>query len=103
MIVYTVILFLSAVIFGIVAVLIYRGKTALIHDYHQSQVTDKVHYGKAFGKAMGVIAGAMALSAVVALFGERAMLGAIGALVVGLIVGIVMIVQVQKKYNGGVF
>ena len=52
---------------------------------------------------MAVIAGTMALSGVVALFGESAMWGAVAVLLGGLATGIVSIVQIQKKYNGGVF
>ena len=103
MTVYAVIMFLTAVIFGVVAVLIYKGKTNLIHDYHQTKVTDKAGYGKAFGKAMVVITGSMTLSGAVALFGESSMWGSVTVLVVGLIAGMVAIVRVQKKYNGGVF
>ncbi len=103
MIVYAIIMFVVAVIFGLAAVLIYKGKTNLIHDYHQTKVTDKAGYGKAFGKAMAVIAAAMALSGAIAVFGESAMWGAVVVLIVGLIVGIVTIVRVQKKYNGGMF
>lgn len=100
---YALILFLTAVIFGVVAVLIYKGSTNLIHDYHRIKVTDKRAYGKAFGKALGAIAGAMALSGVIALFGEAAIWGAIAVLMIGLVVGIVAILRIQKKYNGGLF
>ena len=103
MVLYGIILAALSVAFGVVAVQIYRGKTDLIHDYHQTRVTDKIGYGKAFGKAMAVIAVAMALSGAVSLFGERAMWGAVAVLVVGLIIGIVAVAWVQKKYNGGVF
>ncbi len=103
MVLYAVIMFVVAAIFGVVAVQIYKGKTDLIHDYHQSKVKDKAGYGKAFGKAMGVIAMAMVLSGAVSLFGETATKIAVAVLAVGLIAGIVAIVRVQKKYNGGVF
>ena len=103
MIIYTFILLLTAVIFGVMAALIYKGKTELIHDYHHTKVTDNAGYGKAFGKAMAVIAGAMALSGAVSLFGGPAMWGAVAVLVVGLIAGMIAIVRVQKKYNGGMF
>ncbi len=103
MVLYAVIMFVVAAIFGVVAVQIYKGKTDLIHDYHQTKVKDKAGYGKAFGKAMGVIAMAMVLSGAVSLFGETATKIAVAVLVVGLIAGIVAIVRVQKKYNGGVF
>lgn len=101
--IYAIILFATAVIFALVAVLIYKGKTDLIHDYHQTKVTDKIGYGKAFGKAMAVIAVAMALSGAISLFGDSAMGIAFAALLVGLLVGTIAIVRVQKKYNGGVF
>ena len=103
MIVYAIILLLTATTFGVLAWLIYQGKTNLIHGYHQTKVTDKTAYGKAFGKAMGVIAGAMALSGVVALFGEAVMWIAVAVLIFELIAGIVAILCVQKKYNGGLY
>ena len=103
MVVYCVVMFAVAVLFSVFSILIYKGKTDLIHGYHQTKVTDKSAYGKAFGKAMAVMAGAMALSGIVALFGESAMWGAVAVLLGGLAIGIVAIIQVQKKYNGGVF
>lgn len=103
MIVYAIIIFVTAVVFGVVAVRIYKGKTDLIHDYHQTKVTDKGGYGKAFGKAMAVIAGALTLSGAIAMLGESVMWIAVAVLVLGLVVGAVAIARVQKKYNGGVF
>ena len=103
MIIYAIIMFVTAVLFALVAVLIYKGKTDLIHDYHQTKVTDKAGYGKAFGKTMGVIAGTMALSGGISLFGESAMWIAIAVLLMGLITGCLCIFRVQRKYNGGVF
>ena len=103
MIPYAIIMFLTAVLFGVLAVLSYRGNTNLIHDYHQTKVTDKTGYGKAFGKALGVMSGAMILSGVVCLFGEPAMWIAVAVVVVGLTAGMIAIVRVQRKYNGGVF
>ena len=96
-------MFAVAAVFGLVAVLIYKGRTQLIHDYHQTKVTDQAGYGKAFGKAMAVIAAAMTLSGVIALFGESAMWVAVAVLTVGMIAGLAAIIRVQKKYNGGVF
>ena len=103
MILYAIILFVTAVMFGVVAVRIYKGRINLIHDYHQTKVTDKAGYGKAFGKSMAVIAASMTLSGVISLFGESAVWIAVSVLVVGLIAGMIAIVRVQKKYNGGVF
>lgn len=103
MMIYAITMFFVAALFCVVAVLIYKGNTNLIHDYHQTKVMDKAGYAKEFGKATAVIAGALALSGVVSLFGESAMWAAVAVLAVGLIAGIAAIVWVQKKYNGGIF
>ncbi len=102
MFVYSIIMFSAAVIFVGMSIAIYRGKTDLIHDYHQTKVTDKSAYGKAFGKAMFVIAAALLLSGIIGLFDSFAMI-AVAVLITGLAVGIGCIVAVQRKYNKGVF
>ena len=105
MLAYSIIMFLTAVLFGVLGVAIYRGKTNLIHDYHQTNVTDKSAYGKSFGKAMFVIATALLLSGIVSLSGdsEKITLIAVTVLIVGLIIGFICIFLVQKKYNNGIF
>ena len=103
MILYTVIMIPVAILLTVMAVLIHRGKTELIHDYHRQRVTDKTAYGKAFGKAMGVIPVGMLLSGILALFGESLMWTAMAVLFGGIVVGVVGMILVQKKYNGGVF
>ena len=102
MLLYSIIMFLVAVLFTVLGIAIYKGKTDLIHDYHQTEVTDKSAYGKAFGKAMLVIATVMLLSGIIGLFKNLLML-AVAILIIGLVVGIGCIVAVQKKYNKGVF
>ena len=101
MICYSVIMFLVAALVGGMGIAIYRGKTDLIHDYHQTKVTDKTAYGKAFGKAMLVIAAALLISGLIGLLCDPVV--AVAVLVVGLTIGIACIVAVQKKYNQGVF
>ena len=95
-------MFLVAVLFTVLGIAIYKGKTDLIHDYHQTKVTNKSDYGKAFGKAMLVIATVMLLSGIIGLF-EKLLILAVAILIIGLVVGIGYIVAVQKKYNKGVF
>ena len=102
MLLYSIIMFLVAAIFAGMGIAIYQGKTDLIHDYHQTKVTDKSAYGKAFGKAMLVIATGLLLCGVIGLFENLAML-AVAILMIGLIIGIVCIFAVQKKYNNGLF
>ena len=105
MLLYSIIMFLAAIPMIGISIAIYKGKTDLIHDYHQTKVTDKVGYGRAFGKAMLVISAALLLSGIIALFGETKVISTISLslLFIGLLVGITLIVIVQKKYNKGVF
>ena len=105
MILYSIILFIVTVPMVKVSLAIYRGKTDLIHDYHQTKVTDKAAYGKAFGKAMLVVSGSLLLSGILGLFGDSQPIAmtAVTVLFVGLTIGIAGIVRVQKKYNQGVF
>ena len=88
-----------------ISIAIYQGKTNLIHDYHQTKVTDKAAYGKAFGKAMLVVSISLLLSGIIGLFGASEVMAmiAVAVLFVGLFVGIAGIIAVQKKYNNGVF
>ena len=102
MLAYSIIMFLIAVLFTGLGIAIYRGKTDLIHDYHQTKVTDKSAYGKAFGKAMLVIATIMLLSGIIGLF-ENLVKLAVAILIIGLVIGIGCIVAVQRKYNKGIF
>ncbi|MBQ8011630.1 MAG: DUF3784 domain-containing protein, partial [Oscillospiraceae bacterium] len=88
-------MFLVAVLFTVLGIAIYKGKTDLIHDYHQTKVTNKSAYGKAFGKAMLVSPTVMLLSGIIGLFKNLLML-AVAILIIGLVVGIGCIVAVQK-------
>ena len=70
MVVFSIITFFVAVLFGAVAVSIYRGNIKLIHDYHYKKVTDQKGYTKAFGKALAPISIGSFLSGVTSLFGK---------------------------------
>ena len=105
MVLYSIIMFLTAIPMIKISIAIYQGKTSLIHDYHQTKVTDKAAYGKAFGKAMFVVSMALLLSGITGLFGDSEVIAMIAVVVlfIGLFIGIAWIVAVQKKYNKGVF
>ena len=105
MLLYSIIMFLVGVPFVAMSIAIYKGKTDLIHDYHQTKVTDKAAYGKAFGKAMFVVSISLLLSGIIGLFGASEVIAkiAVAALFIGLFIGIGWIIAVQKKYNKGVF
>ena len=105
MVLYSVIMFLAAIPMIKISIAIYQGKTDLIHDYHQTKVTDKAAYGKAFGKAIFVVSMALLLSGIIGLFGDSEAIAmvAVAVLFIGLFIGIAWIVAVQKKYNNGIF
>ena len=105
MVLYSIIMFFAAVPMMKISIAIYRGKTDLIHEYHQTKVTDKAAYGKAFGKAMFVVSISLLLSGIIGLLGASEVMAmiAVAVLFVGLFVGIAGIIAVQKKYNNGVF
>ena len=105
MMLYSIIMFLAAVPMIKISIAIYHGETSLIHDYHQTKVTDKAAYGKAFGKAIFAVSMALLLSGITGLFGDSEAIAmiAVAVLFIGLFIGIAWIVSVQKKYNKGVF
>ena len=105
MVLYSIIMFLTAVPMIILSIVIYQGKTDLIHDYHQTKVTDKAAYGKAFGRAMFVVSMALFFSGIIGLFGasEAMAMIAVAVLFIGLFIGIAWIIAVQRKYNKGIF
>ena len=105
MFLYSIIMFSVAIPFIWISLSIYKGKTELIHDYHQSKVEDKIAYGKDFGKAMFAVSAGMLLSGMISLFGDSEAIAKISlaVLFVGIIIGIVCIIIVQKKYNNGIF
>lgn len=105
MVVYSIIMFLATVPMIKISIAIYQGKTSLIHDYHQTKVTDKAAYGKAFGKAVFVVSMALLLSGIIDLFGDSEVIAmiSVAVLFIGLFIGIAWIVAVQIKYNKGIF
>lgn len=105
MLAYSIIMFLVALLFILLSVAIYKGKTDLIHSYHQTRVTDKMAYGKAFGKSLFVVSIAPLLSGIIGLLGDSDVIAmvAVVVLIIGIGIGIGCIVAVQKKHNEGVF
>ena len=105
MVLYSIIMFFAAVPMIKISIAIYQGKTDLIHDYHQTKVTDKAAYGKAFGKAMFLVSLSLLLSGIIGLFSDSEAIAmvAVAVLLIGLFMGIAWIIAVQKRYNKGVF
>ncbi len=99
MIVYACILFGVAVLLLVIGMLIFRGNTGLIHAYHQTHVTDKTGYAKAMGRAVMCVGIPPAAAGIAGLFSVG--IASTLILLVGLLMAIVPLVRVQKKYNGG--
>ena len=98
---FSIILFLTSVLLIIIGVSIYKGNIELIHSYHQENVTDKVGYGKAMGKALIILSLPLIASGIIAFFTESAIPTIV--LIVGMVIGFIPIIKAQNKYNGGVF
>ncbi|MEG0751701.1 MAG: DUF3784 domain-containing protein [Oscillospiraceae bacterium] len=101
MIIYSIIMFAMALLMIVVGILVYRGKTELIHDYHQTKVTDKKAYGKAMGKALAGISVPLVTTGIVAFFTASVLPTLV--LIVGIIISLISLILVQKKYNGRLF
>ena len=103
MLVYSIIMFAVAALFLGLGVAVYQGNTKLIHDYHQTKVkeTERKAYGKAFAKGMFAICATLFISGLIALMDILGV--SLIVLLMGLIVSVVMLAKVQRKYNGGLF
>lgn len=104
---YSIMMFVVAILFLAVGIAIYKGNTELIHDYHQTNIKESVReeYGRDFAKGMFAICATLLISGIISLFGKEGLIVAASLIVlcVGLIVSIMILVKVQKKYNGGLF
>ena len=97
MLVYSVILFLAAGAIVVIGVLTYRGRTDLIHEYHQTFVRDKAAYGRAAGKALMAVAAPLVLAGAAGLFTEGALPTVL--LLAGLPLSLIPFWRVQRRHN----
>ena len=69
MIAYAVLMWAIAALFLLFGLLIYHGKTGLIHEYHRERVRseDMAAYGRAFSTGLFALAGTLVLSGIVPL------------------------------------
>ena len=107
MTVYSAFMFAVAVLLWLIGNAIYRGKTELIHDYHQNNVTEENReaYGREFAGGLYVLGGSMLTSGILDVFLTESMGPgySIAVLVMGIILSLSMLLKTQKKYNGGLF
>jgi hypothetical protein len=99
--IYSIILFLTSFLLIILGISIYKGNIELIHSYHQENVTDKIGYGKAMGKALIIFSLPLLISGVTALSTESVL--PVIILILGMVVGFIPIIKAQQKFNGGIF
>ena len=99
MLIFALILFAVSIPFAGIGIALFRGKTDLIMEHHQTRVTDKTAYAKAFSVPMFIIAGSMGLASILAL-PDMAWIS-VGVLLSGLTVSIVWIIWIQMKYYRG--
>ncbi|MGM9646804.1 MAG: hypothetical protein ACI3YH_01580 [Eubacteriales bacterium] len=105
MLIYSILMCSVTALLLSLGIAVYKGKTNLIHSYHQIKVTDPSAYGKAFGKAMFVTATAPLLSGLIGIEGDSKLIAfiAVAVLLIGTGIGMGCIIAVQKKYNQGIF
>lgn len=105
MIVYSVMMFVAATVFAVFAILITKGNASLVNCYREERVKDKPTYCKKIGQSLFIMAVTMLISGIISLLSdtETVILIALGVLIAGVLVGIVRLFHVQKKYGGGIF
>lgn len=107
MLAYSILMFLIGTLFLYLAISVQNGKTSLIKDYHQAKVKEeeKAAYGKGFSKGLFGIAVSLFLSGIIPFFVniKQSVILSLVVLFGGMIISFIIIVRVQKKYNGGMF
>lgn len=104
MLILSVLLFAAAVLFLAAGLRMRKRGRGMIHDYHQTEVrqADEKAYGKAFERALYVMALSDAAAGTAALLGESKMLLAVSIALLGAghLIALVMMARAQKKYQG---
>ncbi|MGN1479585.1 MAG: DUF3784 domain-containing protein [Acutalibacteraceae bacterium] len=107
MIIFSVLLFAVALLFLIIGILIYKGNTKLIHDYHQLKIkeSEKNNYCKDFSIGLFLISASLSVGGIIGLLGNSKQIAliSIAVIFIGIIISFLVIYKVQKKYNGRVF
>lgn len=101
---YALLMILLGYIFLWIGYKIHFGHTHLIHDYHQRNIQeeDKTHYARFFSLGIYGISGSLFSSGMISLFIKSTKISAFIA-VIGVIISLIVIVIVQRKYNGKIF
>ena len=107
MIIYGIIVLTVSIPFLAIAVLVMLGKANLIHSYHQENVKDKdkKKFSLLIGIALLIASLGMMVSSIMALILKESVNPYIYLVILGvsLLISIVFILIVIKKYNGKIF
>lgn len=103
MAIFSFVMFIAAILFLILGMLIFRGHVNLIHQYQQEKVKDKTAYGKAMGKPIMGIGFFAFLSGLVTFIPNVPIFLAIGIFIIGFLICFYFIYKAQKKFNDGLF
>ena len=95
---------LVAILLLVCGIVIFKGNISIIHSYHVKNVTDIKGYGKAMGAGLLIMSVAPAFGGVVHMLELDAPVFLV-PVVDGVIflIGIILIVRAQYKYNGSIF
>ncbi|MBE5781518.1 MAG: DUF3784 domain-containing protein [Clostridiales bacterium] len=100
MILFSIILWAVALALFIIGYLVFGGREGLIHSYHTNKVKDHGGYCKAMGKALLLLSLLLILCGVLALVLPAQWVTV--AVFVCLMVGVIPIILVQKRFNGSI-
>ena len=101
MLFFTLLMLAIAVLLIVLGIMIFRGRTELIHAYHQKRVKDKAAYGRDMGRALMWMAVPVILAGILGLFTARGWPAAV--LILGIGASFLHLLRIQKKHNGGLF
>lgn len=96
--------FLVAILLFVCGIIVFRGNISIVHSYHVKNVTDVKGYGKAMGTGLMIMSIAPAFGGVMHML-EVDIPPYVVPVADGVIflIGLILIVRAQYKYNGSIF
>ncbi len=94
---FSIILLLTGIALTVIGILLYKGRTSLVHSYHRAYVRDHAGYGKAMGVASLALAAFLLAGVVASLLWSYA--EGMAAVAAGFLVYAVLVIRAQRRYN----
>ena len=92
-----------SLLIAVIGVTVYRGRTGLIHDYHQEKVKEenRLSYGRAVGRGLLCMAAVLFVGGLLPLFSEAEWIlkTVRGIVIFGILLSVLLLIMAQKKYN----